>query len=400
MNKIECLQTLLPMEKAAVEHGHLGTRRVYSTSDMFTVTGRITMHEPSTQMVPRSFDVQIECKAQKSAFGELGCQVVAESLEGTNNSMDFSSLLLVSAGSPNSEKRPSGGNCYKVSLRRAFVASEGCVLLSADYSQLELRILAHLSGDPDLCRLLRRPDGDVFRLLAAAWLGKASPTDVSDAERQTTKQICYGMVYGMGVRTLSQELGLPEEEAAQFMAAFMDTYPGVGRFLESVKAGCRRTGYVQTMGGRRRFLPNIGRDPEDGTADFRADAAPKTNSSEAMKAAAERQAVNTTVQGSAADLLKSAMTAVAQSLETTFGLPRPPLRVKVTNGTRPLVSRGAYLLLQLHDELILDVCSRDVGQVAEIVRRGMEQAVKLKVPTPVNVKVGPNWNDMQPYVWQ
>jgi hypothetical protein len=177
------------------------------------------------------------------------------------------------------------GERVEVNVRNGFVASPGFVLLAADYSQVELRILAHFAADPHLTGAFEAGT-DVFRTMAARWLGRGADCDVSDAERSQAKQICYALIYGAGPSLVAQQAGVTVEAAQGMMKDFLRSFPGVQRFLLRVKKQCRREGHVQTLLGRRRWLPDI------------SSADPKS------RARAERQAVNTLCQGSAADLIK------------------------------------------------------------------------------------------------
>lgn len=179
------------------------SNRIYGTCVMHTSTGRITMHEPNLQNVVKNFDIS----------------------SGT------------------------------VSCREAFVPKDGHVMVSADYCQLELRLLAHLSRDEILCGIMRA-EGDIFRAVAAKWNG-IRESDVSDQLRQQAKQICYGIIYGMGSKALSEELNIEECQASEFMETFRNAYPSVKNYIKKIVEDCREKGYVETLAGRRRFLPNI-----------------------------------------------------------------------------------------------------------------------------------------------
>ena len=169
--------------------------------------------------------------------------------------------------------------------RDGFTVSEGYVLLAADYSQVELRILAHFSADAGLLEAFHA-QVDVFRAIAAKWLHKPSTMEVTDTERNQVKQICYALIYGAGPVLVAQQAQVSVETAQSMMKDFLHTYPGVETFLLHTKKQCRKQGYVQTLLGRRRYLPDI------------------TSTESRLKSKAERQAVNTLCQGSAADLIK------------------------------------------------------------------------------------------------
>jgi len=220
-----------------------------------------------------------------------------------------------------------------------------------------LRILAHLCGDVALCSVLSRSDGDVFRVIASSWKKKAM-ADVTDEERQQAKQICYGIVYGMGVKTLADQLDVVEEEAQLFVDSFHSTYPSIGKFIASTVDQCRCQGYVVTMNGRRRFLPAI------------------YSNNIAQRAQAERQAVNTKIQGSAADLVKAAM-------------------IQLDGKLRKDYSDDVYLVHQIHDELLFEVPTEMLVPVARLVEHCMETAMPMKIQFPVALKTGPTWGDME-----
>lgn len=265
-----------------------------------------------------------------------------------------------------------------VSLRHAIVPMEGNLLLSADYSQLELRVLAHLSSDQVLLDTLRK-GGDVFKSMAAQ-INRCNVEEVTDNLRQQAKQIVYGLVYGIGDKALADQLGVDQMEAVRFMEAFKSMYKGVRTFLMECVTLARKSGFVETMCGRKRRLEDI------------------NHSNLARRTAAERQAVNTRVQGSAADLVKTAMVKVEEQLMVTWPSCRPIKWSQARQGRwKEKELKGAWLTLQLHDELIYEVSGEDVVQVALIVRQGMEKAVKFSVPTPVRIKVGVTWGALQEF---
>lgn len=182
--------------------------------------------------------------------------------------------------------QPSGSQAtgtHTLNPRDGFRASDGFVLLAADYSQIELRILAHFSGDPDLLQAFTQ--GDVFTAIAARWLNKDTES-ITPAERNQVKQICYTLIYGAGPSLVAESANITLESAQALMRDFLARYPGISKFLAQTKRQCKGTGYVETLLGRRRYLPNI------------------NSADKQLKSKAERQAVNTLCQGSAADLIK------------------------------------------------------------------------------------------------
>jgi DNA polymerase-1 len=238
-------------------------------------------------------------------------------------------------------------------IRRAFVAPPGRVLLSADYSQIELRILAHLSGDATLVEAFQQ-DADIHARTAAEVLG-ASKTDAE--ARRRAKVINFGIIYGMGPQRLAGELSIPFAEASEYIKRYFERLPGVKRYLDETLRTARELGYVTTMYGRRRYLPEL--NGPDGGA----------------RAQAERIAINTPIQGSAADLIKLAM-----------------VRLSDTLGEHAIDAR---MLLQVHDELLLEIAKDCLQDCCEIVRDAMENAAVLQVPIKVEMKSGSDWSGLQ-----
>jgi len=236
-------------------------------------------------------------------------------------------------------------------IREAFIAPEGSVLLSADYSQVELRILAHLSGDKRLVEAFRKGE-DIHARTAREVLGAAG--DGSDPElRRRAKVINFGIIYGMSAFGLAKELSISPAEASKIITDYFDVYSGVRDFIKEVLATARERGYVQTLLKRRRYLPEL------------------SSSNPNTRQYGERMAVNTPIQGTAADLLKAAMIAIHS------GLPE-----KVP---------GARMILTVHDELLLEVPEKMVQQAGDFVREVMEGAMELTVPLVVDVGWGKNW---------
>ncbi len=240
-------------------------------------------------------------------------------------------------------------------IRRAFVAPPGCVLLSADYSQIELRIMAHLADDPGLQQAFAQ-GLDIHRETAARMFNLL-PGLVSADQRSAAKTINFGILYGMGPQRLSREINVSLKEAKSFIERYFERFPAVHQWIEGTLTRARETGEVRTLWGRRRVIPGL------------------QSQSPADRAAAERVAVNTPVQGSAADLIKRAMLSVDAALQGT----------------------ASRMLLQVHDELVVEVPEVDAPQVAEVVRAAMAQAdtlpdgMRIKVPLAVDVRWAGNW---------
>jgi len=219
----------------------------------------------------------------------------------------------------------------------------------------------------------------VFKAMAAE-INRCKVDEVTDSMRQQAKQIVYGLIYGIGDKSLADQLGIEQMEAVRFTDGFKRKYPGVRTFLQQCVTMARQTGCVETMSDRKRRLEDI------------------NHPNVARRTAAERQAVNTRIQGSAADLVKAAMVRVEEELMAAWPHCRP---FKWSHGRaregRWEEMRGAWLALQLHDELIYEVSGEDVVQAALIVREGMEGAVKFSVPLPVRLKVGATWGALQEF---
>eukprot|EP01063_Lacrimia_lanifica_P000482 TRINITY_DN1023_c2_g1_i1.p1 TRINITY_DN1023_c2_g1~~TRINITY_DN1023_c2_g1_i1.p1 ORF type:complete len:642 (+),score=215.94 TRINITY_DN1023_c2_g1_i1:203-1927(+) len=243
------------------------------------------------------------------------------------------------------------GGALTLELRKAFRAGPGKVLVSADYSQVEVRIMAHYSGDAAMIAFLSA-GGDVFKRIAAE-VTRKQVNDVTDDERKVAKAICYGILYGKGATSLSEDLGCEKESAAAFLHKFKATYGGVTEYIKSVVRECRRVGYVETLFGRKRFLPTI------------------YSKSDKERAFAERMAVNTVCQGSAADIVKHAMVHLHAALPAE-----------------------AAMVLQIHDELLFEIDATHAAAALPVIRRVMETCVTLRVPTPVTIKQGPSWGEL------
>jgi DNA polymerase-1 len=236
-------------------------------------------------------------------------------------------------------------------IRAAFVAPPGHVILSADYSQIELRVLAHLAQDAELVDAFA--SGEDVHARTAALIFDKPRSEVSADERRAAKTINFGVIYGMGESALAKQLGIPREQAARFIAAYFARYAGVARFMEKSVEAARQGEAVRTLLGRRRFLPNL------------------HSANRALRFEAERVARNTPIQGTAADILKLAM---------------------IDLGREGAVS-GASMVLTVHDELVFEVPEADAKRASEAIRERMAAAMKLAVPLVVDVGWGRNWAD-------
>jgi DNA polymerase I len=240
-------------------------------------------------------------------------------------------------------------------IRAAFVASPGAKLLSADYSQIELRILAHVSEDPVLVEAFRKGE-DIHSRTAQEVFGVA-PFAQSPEHRRVAKVINFGVIYGLSAFGLAQQLGIEQREGAKFIAAYFERYSGVKQFLDQQIAETRKTKFTRTMFGRVRPIPEID--------------SPQPN----LRSFAERTAMNTPMQGAAADLIKLAMIELDRRL--------------------PAEGYEAKMILQVHDELLFEAPEKEIPRLRGIVKEVMEGVHKLRVPLLVETKVGDNWRDLK-----
>ncbi len=261
----------------------------------------------------------------------------------------------LSSSEPNLQNLPVRSELGKT-IRAAVIAPRGSTLLSADYSQIDLRALAHLSQDASLLAAFAN-DEDIHRTTASKVFG-VQPDEVTSDMRRFAKVVNFGVVYGMSDYGLEQATGFTRAEASRFIKAYFEQYPGVRRWIEKTKESARKDGYVQTLLGRRRYILEI------------------LSTNRQVREAAERMAVNTPVQGTSADIIKVAMIRIHEAMKT--------------DGLR------SRMLLQIHDELLFEVLEDEWARVRQIVERLMPQAVELSVPLKVDLKAGPNWADMAP----
>ncbi|MBK5967276.1 MULTISPECIES: DNA polymerase I [Thiorhodovibrio] len=238
-------------------------------------------------------------------------------------------------------------------IRRAFIPEPGHRLVAADYSQIELRIMAHLSGDERLLAAFAEGQ-DIHRATAAEIHGLA-PEDVTSDQRRSAKAINFGLIYGMSAFGLARQLGIERRDAQAYVDTYFARYPGVKDFMARIREQAARDHYVETIFGRRLYLPDI------------------NHSNQQRRQGAERTAINAPMQGSAADIIKRAMIAVDDWIERD----RPPVR----------------MIMQVHDELVFEIATDAVEDATARIRDLMQSAAKLKVPLIVDVGVGDNWDE-------
>jgi DNA polymerase-1 len=238
-------------------------------------------------------------------------------------------------------------------IRQAFIAARGCSLVAADYSQIELRIMAHLSEDTSLLTAFAE-DRDVHQATAAEVFGSALDAVTAD-QRRSAKAINFGLIYGMSAFGLARQLGIGRNEAQRYVDLYFERYPGVKRYMDETKQKAREAGFVETLFGRRLYLPEI------------------QSRNQALRQYAERSAINAPMQGTAADIIKRAMIAVDAWLQSSM--------------------IEARLIMQVHDELILEVADSVIDIVVPQLRSHMAQAAALAVALKVDVGIGRNWDE-------
>ncbi len=260
----------------------------------------------------------------------------------------------LSSSEPNLQNIPVRGELGS-KIRQAIIAQPGWLLLSADYSQIDLRVLAHISQDPELIDTFLR-DEDVHTATASR-VFNVPPEKVTPEMRRVAKTVNFGVIYGMSDYGLEQATNFTREEAARFITSYFEKYPEVRKYIEDTKRQAREFGYVQTVMGRRRYIPEI------------------NSPNRQVREAAERMAINMPVQGTSADIIKIAM----------------------VNLHREMVKRHlkSKMLLQVHDELVFEVPPNELDAIRQLVAEIMPNALKLRVPLKIDIKVGKNWAEME-----
>ncbi|UCE76696.1 MAG: DNA polymerase I, partial [Gammaproteobacteria bacterium] len=237
-------------------------------------------------------------------------------------------------------------------IRQAFVPEPGCRMVAADYSQIELRIMAHLSGDAGLVQAFSRGE-DIHRATAAE-VFMTAPELVTGEQRRSAKAINFGLIYGMSAFGLARQLGIDRAQAQQYVDLYFQRYPGVKAYMDATRALAREQGYVETLFGRRLYLPDI------------------KASNMQRRQAAERTAINAPMQGTAADIIKKAMLSVDEWIKRA--------------------GSGVVMIMQVHDELVFEVPAAQLDSAVQEIRGRMEQAATLSVPLLVDVGIGDNWD--------
>ena len=329
------------------------TKTGYST-DAQTLAQLADQHP----LVPKILEYRERAKL-KSTYLEVWVELVDERTGRLHTHFNQAGTATgrLSSSRPNLQNIPVRGEWGPI-VRRAFVApGPAWQLLCADYSQIELRLLAHISGDERLCAAFAA--GEDIHARAASEIFGVSLADVTPEMRRMGKTINFGIAYGMSPHGLGQRLGVDWETADEYIRHYFERFPGVREYAAKTITAAQEKGYVETLFGRKRFLPEL------------------HSSQTAAQQAAERAAINTPIQGTAADIIKRAMIDLHRQLR------RHP--------------SDARLVLQIHDELMLEVPRKDLPEVAEMVRSAMEGACELQVPLVVELEVGPNWRDVEPW---
>jgi DNA polymerase-1 len=329
-----------------------GGRRTTGFSTASNVLEGLRAEHPIADLVLR----YRELSKLKSTYADALIEMVNEKTGRIHTSFNqtVTATGRLSSSDPNLQNIPVRTELGR-RIRQAFVAgADDMSMLSADYSQVELRIVAHCSGDPAL-REAFAEDRDIHRFVAAQ-VNDCGEDEVTDEMRQKAKAVNFGIIYGLSPYGLSRQIGVPVREAEDFIAGYFRRYPRVKEFIGRTIDEARRDGYVKTLAGRRRRIEGI-------------------NSTGASRSAAERIAVNTVIQGTAADLIKLAMIAIHREL--------------------PAVSERSAMLMQIHDELVFEVPDDELESVSEFVRDRMDEALELEVPLKVDVGTGKNWAEVK-----
>ncbi len=312
---------------------------------------------PVSPLIDLIFEYRQLTKLKSTYLDALPAAVAEDGRIHTDFQQTVASTGRLSSTNPNLQNIPVRTDTGR-DIRRAFVAAgfDDPWLVAADYSQIELRVLAHITGDQGLIRAFLAGE-DIHRATAATVYGVA-PGEVTRQMRDTAKMVNFGIAYGMGEFGLASRTGMSREEADAFIKSYFNNFPGIAEWQQKVLASTREAGYAESLFGRRRYLPAI------------------RSSNFQVRAAAEREAINMPIQGTAADIIKVAMIRVDEEL-----------------ARRQLRSR---MILQVHDELIFECPAEEVDTIIELAQRLMPASIDLVVPLKVDVKKGRNWADMEP----
>ena len=347
INSTQQLSTIL-FEKMGITIGRKKNKTGYSTDA--SVLEKIAPFEPIARNL---LDYRSKNKLVNTYLDVLPSLISPKTGRiHTSYSQVVAATGRLSSSNPNLQNIPIKGEDGS-KVRRAFVAEEGNLIVSADYSQIELRFLAHLSEDEGLISVFAE-GGDIHTETAAGIYG-IEIEQVSPEQRQAAKAINFGIIYGMGAFRLSQEIRVSNAQAKSFIEAYFAKYPKIKHYMDETIAFCQKNAFVETMFRRKRAIPDI------------------HAKNHMVRTAAERMAINTRIQGSAADLIKIAMIDIQNTLDRERSLTK--------------------MIMQVHDELVFEVPRERVDSLIGMVKKSMENAVALKVPLVVDAGFGENWQE-------
>lgn len=340
-----------PKQLSAILYDKLGLPSFGKRSTDAERLGELKSISP---IIPLILEYREARKLQTTYTAKLPSQIDPDGRIRTNFDSMKTATGRLSSSDPNLQNIPVKTEQGK-EIRRAFHPAPGFIFISADYSQIELRVMAHLSGDPKMIEAFER-DLDIHSITASEIFGTPQ-SEITPAMRKKAKQVNFGIIYGMTAHGLSLSTGATRKEAAAYIERYFERFPKISEFIRESIEKAEATGYAETMSGRRRPVENI------------------TSRNRTLKAAADRIAVNSVVQGTAADIIKSAMVKISEKMKNSG-----------------LKSR---MLLQIHDELLFEVSESETNQMKEIISDSMEQNISLKIPLKINIKKGKNWSEME-----
>ncbi len=330
-------------------------KKMYKTKDGYSTAEEVLVFlKPAHPVVEKIMEFRELSKLKSSFVDNLLAVADGEGRVHSTFEQSGTATGRFSSSKPNLQNIPVR-SAYGQMVRRAFCARKGYSLLSADYSQIDLRVLAHISGDKNLTAAFFA--GEDIHLRTAAEVFHSDPALVTKEMRRAAKAINFGIVYGQTAQGLARELGIPRADAAKYIKHYFEAYSGVKAWIDATIQNAKAGGYVTTFTGRRRAVPEI------------------NSANGNLRAFAERVAMNTPVQGGSADIIKKAMIDIHAKIKG---------------------SDNIILVLQVHDELVFEVKSGHEPEAAKLIKEGMENAFKLNIPLKADIKSGPNWQDMKP----
>ncbi len=344
-------------------------KKMFKTKDGYSTAEEVlTFLKPAHPVIEKLLEYREISKLKSSFVDNLLAAADGEGRVHSTFEQAGTATGRFSSSKPNLQNIPVR-SAYGQTVRRVFRARNGYSLMSADYSQIDLRVLAHVSGDKNLISAFRANED--IHLRTACEVFHSVPELVTKEMRRSAKAINFGIVYGQTAQGLARELGIPRTEAAKYIKHYFEVYSGVKAWIDGAIAAAKTNGCVTTFTGRRRPVPDI-----NGT-------------NGAMRAFAERVAVNTPIQGGSADIIKKAMIDIHAKINPA--LFPPGGQSSGVNSSDKII-----LVLQVHDELVFEVKAGFEVEAALLMREGMENAFKLEVPLRADIKAGPNWQDMTP----